>query len=212
MLKKLKKIFLKNSHISEYEKKKTCDRTIHFKGGKPTKFQIGDHTYINGLTIYSWGELSTISIGKYCSIADEVSFIAGGEHHKDWVSTFPFSDRWRLNIKVPNEVLTKGNIAIGHDVWIGNGVTVLSGVTIGNGAIIGANAVVAKDIPPYAIVVGNPAKVIKYRFSQKVVLALLRIEWWNWAEEEIIAAQLLFSDTEEFVKKFDQVNSSILTN
>ena len=80
----------------------------------------------------------------------------------------------------PGDILYKGDINVGNDVWIGNNVIVMPGVTIGNGAVIGAGAVVTKDVPPYAIVGGNPAKVIKYRFTEKQIEKLLEIKWWNW--------------------------------
>ena len=83
---------------------------------------------------------------------------------------------------------SKGDIVVGSDVWIGFGVTLLSGVTVGHGAIVGAKAVVAKSVPPYAVVVGNPARIVKYRFDNDTIRALLGLEWWrNWSDQEIVA-------------------------
>ncbi|WP_178863893.1 CatB-related O-acetyltransferase [Thiomicrorhabdus cannonii] len=200
----IKKIFCKTDHSLERDRKKTRDRHIRFKGGKPTEVKIGDHSYINGLTIYSWGNHSKVVIGKYCSIADEVTIIAGGEHRKERVSTFPFADRWCLNSLSQSETLAKGDVLIGHDVWIGHGATLLSGITIGHGAIIGAKAVVAKDVAPYAIVVGNPAKVINFRFSEEIIAAMLEINWWDWSEENIEASQSFFENPQYFIKAFWQ--------
>lgn len=205
MLRMIKKLFLRKDESSVRERKKTRDRYIQFKGGKPTDVKVGDHTYINGLTVYSWGDFSRVGIGKYCSIADEVTFVVGGEHHKDWISTFPFYDRWQLDFNVPSTIFTKGDIFVGHDVWIGHGATILSGVSIGNGAIVGAKTVVAKDVPDYAIVVGNPARVIRYRFSEDIISTLLKIQWWDWPEERIESEQLLFQDPEGFVESFRRV-------
>jgi acetyltransferase-like isoleucine patch superfamily enzyme len=192
-------------HETARERKKLRDRHIEFKGGKPTDLNIGDHSYINGMKIYSWGTLSRVSIGKYCSIADDVTLIAGGEHHTGWVSSFPFIDRWQLKDTIffdRKGSQTKGDISIGHDVWIGHGVTILSGVTIGHGAVIGAMAVIAKDVPPYAVVVGNPAKIIKYRFDSLMINAFLKIEWWNWPDTDVEQTQYLFSSPEKFVEMF----------
>lgn len=203
MKKIYKKMFLwMFPNLNEREKKKTRNRNVQFKGGKPTIMDIGAHSYINGMTIYSWGESSKVVIGKYCSIADEVVLIAGGEHHQNWVSTFPFINRWNLDgYDLPSS--SKGNIDIGHDVWIGHGATILSGVSIGSGAIIGAMAVVSKDVPPYAVVVGNPAKVIKYRFNEAIIKDFLKIQWWDWPDEKIENEQLLFAKPEVFVDTFN---------
>lgn len=127
----------------------------------------------------------TVTIGNYCSIADRVVFIAGGEHDKDWVSTYPFIERLKLeNLVKFKKPRFKGNISIGNDVWIGHGATILSGVSIGDGAVVGAMSVVTKDVPPYAIVVGSPAKVIKYRFTESQIEKLMKIQWWNYSEDK----------------------------
>lgn len=207
------KLFLRHASSNiERERKKLRDRNVEFKGGKPTNLKVGDHSYINGMKIYSWGNLSKVSIGKYCSIADEVTLIAGGEHHKDWVSSFPFIDRWQLKdyVRIEEESSqTKGDISIGHDVWIGHGATILSGITIGDGAVIGAMSVISKDVPPYAVVVGNPAKIIKYRFNISMIDAFLKIQWWNWPDHQVEQAQSLFSLPEKFIKHFLDRNDEI---
>ena len=98
---------------------------------------------------------------------------------------------------------SKGNINIENDVWIGAYSTIMSGVKIGNGAVIGASSVVTKDIPPYAIVAGNPAKIIKYRFTEEQIVSLLKIEWWNWDEYKIKdeSFDLWSNNIDEFIKK-----------
>ena len=203
MVKKIiKKFFRRKEVVPPREHKKNRDHNVQFKGGKPTDIEIGDYSYMNGLIVYSWGKQTQITIGKICSIADEVTIIAGGEHHKKEVSTFPFLDRWELSNETRISNFTKGNITIGHDVWVGHGATLLSGVSIGHGAIFGAKAVVAKNVPAYAIVVGNPAKVISYRFSNEVIESLLAINWWDWSAELIEKEIELFKNTEEFLEVY----------
>lgn len=110
----------------------------------------------------------------------------GGEHCIGWITTFPFPEHLPEFKKDPHWRV-KGDVVIGNDVWIGHGACLLSGVTIGDGAVVGAWAVVAKDIPPYAIAVGNPARVIKYRFSEDVIKRLMEVKWWDLPDEKINA-------------------------
>lgn len=129
-------------------------------------------------------------IGKFCAIAKGVEFVMNGANHRmDAVTTYPFyimgGDWGGAIAPVKDELPLKGDTVLGNDIWIGQNVTVMPGVHIGDGAIIGANSTVASDIPPYAIAVGNPCRVVKYRFKQKLIDYLLRIQWWNWDIEKI---------------------------
>lgn len=132
-----------------------------------------------------------LSIGKFCSIACGARFIFTSANHRlDALSTYPFPiffDEWgRENVGNITEAWTnKGDITVGNDVWIGYEAVILSGVTIGDGAVIGARAVVTKDVVPYAIVGGVPAKTIRKRFPQEVEDELLRLRWWDWPRERI---------------------------
>lgn len=127
-------------------------------------------------------------IGKFCMIASGVTFIMNGANHlTDAISSYPFAvfgNGWEKAMEgkaYPN----KGDIIIGNDVWIGYNATIMAGVTVGDGAIIGANATVVKDVAPYAIVGGNPAKAIRKRFDERTIEKLLQLEWWNWDIQKI---------------------------
>ena len=129
-------------------------------------------------------------IGKFCSIACGAKFIFNSANHTlSSVSTYPFPiffEEWGLNIKdVAAAWDNKGDIIIGNDVWIGYEAVIMAGVTVGDGAIIGTRAVVTKDVPPYTIVGGVPAKPIRKRFDNETLDELLKIRWWDWPEEKI---------------------------
>lgn len=136
--------------------------------------------------VTDWGEGAVLKIGKYCAFGAGVHVLLGGNHRTDWISTYPFNviDP-EFSWVASGHPTTKGNVEIGNDVWIGQQVLILSGVKIGDGACIGAQAVVAKDVPPYAIVVGNPGSVVRKRFTDTEIESLLRIEWWKWDEARV---------------------------
>lgn len=131
-----------------------------------------------------------LKIGKFCSIACGAKFLFNSANHAlDSLSTYPFPlffEEWNLEKEKVTEAWdNRGDIVIGNDAWIGYEAVILSGVTIGDGAIIGTRAVVTKDVPPYTIVGGVPAKPIRKRFDEKVIKELLKIKWWDWTEEKI---------------------------
>ena len=135
--------------------------------------------------VLEWGEGGELSIGRFCSIAEEVTILLGGEHRTDWVSTYPFAEMTGADVPGTGHPRSKGKVAIGHDVWIGRGALILSGVTLSSGCVVGAHAVVSKSVPPYAIVAGNPARVVRMRFDEGTIAALLETAWWDWPIERI---------------------------
>lgn len=164
-------------------------------------------TYFDrNVNIISWSDEYHIHLGKYNSIGRDCNFFLHANHRVDWITTTsqlwgpvtPETAEMHMNMGHPT---CKGDIIIENDVWIGAKSTIMSGVKIHNGAVVGANSVVTRDVPPFAIVVGNPAKIVKYRFTEEQIDSLLKISWWDWDEERIRAeAMMLWSDKiDEFI-------------
>lgn len=152
----------------------------------PAKVEIGDFTY--GFPIVrSWGEDARLKIGKFCSIGEHVQIYLGGNHHTDWLTTYPFNVLLKDQYPgIDGEcAATKGDVIIGNDVWIANDVMILSGVTIGDGAVIAAGAVVSEDVGPYEIVGGVPAYFLKFRDA---VYNTKTPAWWDWPLEKLAEA------------------------
>lgn len=166
---------------------------------------IGDYTYISNN-----GKISFTTMGKFCSIGPNL-LCGWGIHPTDGISTSPmfYSTRKQNGYSLTNEdkIVERKRITIGNDVFIGANVTILDGVTIGDGAVIGAGAVVSKDIPPYAVAVGVPIRIIRYRFSEKQIAALLRIRWWDRDEECLQDVSDSFFDIDAFIAKYDPLSS-----
>jgi acetyltransferase-like isoleucine patch superfamily enzyme len=152
-------------------------------------YTIGDHSY--GRPKVRFPESGAkLSIGRFCSIADGVEILLGGNHRLDFVTTYPFGAMtgvWPEAAGRDDHHASKGDVSIGHDVWLGSQCMILSGVTIDTGAVIAARAVVTKDVPAYAVVGGNPAKVIRIRFEADVVARLLASRWWDLPRERVAA-------------------------
>lgn len=151
---------------------------------------IGSNTTVNGPNTEFYSLEFPIKIGNFCSIARGTNI---QEHNHDSKCITTYFIKYRIfNDKYGTDAVSKGAIEIGNDVWIGTGSTILTGVKIGDGAVIAANSVVVNDVPPYAIVGGTPAKVLKYRFSNEIIKELLEIKWWDWEIEKIKKNKDLF--------------------
>ena len=163
---------------------------------------VGDYTmyndFVNDPTLFEKNNVlyhypingDRLQIGKFCSIACGARFIFNSANHTlSSLSTYPFPlffEEWGLEkADVSKAWDNKGDIVVGNDVWIGYEAVIMAGVTVGDGAVIGARAVVTKDVPPYTIVGGVPAKPIRKRFSENVISSLLELRWWDWSEEKI---------------------------
>jgi acetyltransferase-like isoleucine patch superfamily enzyme len=165
-------------------------------------------TYFDrNVNIITWSDDYEIRLGKYNSIGRDCNFFLHANHRHDWITTS--SQLWgpvtpeiaEMHMKMGHPTCN-GDIEIGNDVWIGAHSTIMSGVKIGNGAVVAAKSVVTKDVPPYAIVGGNPARIIKYRFDKSQIEKLLNISWWDWDEDKIREnAELMWSsDVDKFIE------------
>jgi acetyltransferase-like isoleucine patch superfamily enzyme len=197
---------------------------------RPGALSVGTRTYAARTTlIRTWAPSERIEIGAWCSIAGEVRIVhpgvseeftdpdgrsvslrLRGNHRLETATTFPIGivlEDQAFDILPPDGSLQSAPLRIGSDVWIGYRATILGPATIGHGAVIGAGSVVAGDVPPYAIVAGNPARVLRMRFPAEVVERLLRIAWWDWPEEQVIArGEWFLRPVIEFVDQFDPAN------
>jgi acetyltransferase-like isoleucine patch superfamily enzyme len=167
--------------------------------GNDKGLTLGRHSYV-GDCLFLFDPIVTIR--NFSSVASQVIFFGGCEHpsvmNKMAVSNFPFGRDWGEYTQTGS----RGPITIGSDVWIGERVTVMDGVTIGDGAIIGAGAVVGGNVPDYAVVVGNPGRVKRMRFSYDIVDKLRKIAWWNWEDEVIRMAMADMNNIDVFVDKY----------
>lgn len=150
---------------------------------------IGAHTYGNPIINTYVYDDTKLTIGKYCALSETALIMLGGQHPVDTVSQYPFRINWKLpGAGKDGNPTPSADTVIGNDVIINQRTFIRSGVTIGDGAVIGSNANVTKDVPPYAIMGGNPARVIRYRATPEQIEALLQIKWWDWSEADIMDA------------------------
>lgn len=161
--------------------------------------EVGDYTYYDdpaGVERFEEHVLyhfdfvgDKLIIGKFCSLAAETRFIMnGGNHPTTWLTTYPFPVFADWSPATPVTWPHRGDTVVGHDVWIGYGATIMPGITIGDGAILATGSVVTKDVPAYAVVGGNPATVLRYRFEDTTIKRLLALQWWHWPADRITRA------------------------
>jgi acetyltransferase-like isoleucine patch superfamily enzyme len=173
---------------------------------------MAEHSYGRPTVHVYAGDRHCVRVGRFCSLASGVEFFVGGMHRADWISTYPFRVRFEMpGALTDGQPHSRGDIKIGNDVWIAAGATVLSGVTIGDGAVVGAGAVVSRDVRPYGVVTGNPAREVRRRFDDEAVDALLRIAWWDWPLEQILenVDGLSSPDIAEFISRFGSRSGSV---
>lgn len=166
------------------------------------RIHLGRHSYSFGTAIvYDTNSTHTITVGNFCSIAEGVEFMLDGGHRHDFITSSPLHTLGQLGPPGHN---SGASITIEHDVWIGRDALILPGVTIGTGAVIGSRAVVAKDVPPYAIVVGNPGRAVRRRFTDAECEVLLASRWWEWPDDKVLAARddLWSGDVSRFAERW----------
>lgn len=166
---------------------------------------IGAHTY-GDIELIDSNNSDDINIGKFTSIGPNVKIICGNHNYK-FVSNYPFKSIWNTFWKPLDDIddhIYNGVTYIGNDVWIGHSVIIKGGINISDGAVIAAGSVVTKDVPPYAIVGGSPAKILKYRFEKEQIQKLLKIKWWEWSDEKINEnlEQIMSEKIDSFIEKF----------
>ncbi len=175
---------------------------FHARYKKRPDFRYGTFSY--GMpVIRDWGQKPggpKVTIGNYCSFGKNVQIMLDGDHHPNWVTCYPLPSTFPGIM--PHKLTAKGDVVIGNDVWLGSDSIILPGVTIGDGAIVGAGAVVSRDVPAYAVAVGNPARVVRQRFNDTQIAALLQIAWWQWPEDKVkqFMPLLCQPDIDEFIK------------
>lgn len=156
---------------------------------------VGRHTYaIPDVETFRHDD-TKLEIGNYTSIAAKVTFLLGGNHPLDRATTFPLREKLLLSgAGTDGFPSSKGSIVVGSDVWIGYGSLIVSGVSIGHGAVVAAGSVVVNDVPPYAIVGGCPARIIKYRLDPDLARRFIDVAWWDWPEGDVVRAASILAD------------------
>lgn len=169
-----------------------------------SKHSVGRFTYgLPRVIDFQDKNAGKLHIGSFCSIAENVTILLSGNHRVDWVTTYPFNKVLKSFANKDGHPTGKGDVIIGNDVWIGMDSLILSGVKIGDGSVIGARSVVTKDVEPYTIVAGNPARYLKHRFNSEQIQQLITLKWWDkdieWIERNMDL--LLDNDIDTFIQE-----------
>lgn len=172
---------------------------------------IGSYTYAGSLCCRLYSKHEKILIGSFCSIADQVVVMGGGNHRTDRCTTYPLSRIFSMiDPETDVEIPSKATV-IGSDCWIGMKTTILPGLEIGHGSVIGACSVVTRDVPPYHIAAGNPARIIRSRFSETVIQQSLQIQWWSWPITSIHKAHKLLYQNPEYYSELEWMQLKTLS-
>ncbi len=169
----------------------------------PTGVTLGRHSYgVVRSGVFKASPAAPLTVGAFCSIADAVMFLCDANHSLNAVTTFPVH---KLILKQGDRDFNptrRVGITVGNDVWIGRGALIMPGVSIGDGAIVGGGSVVTKDVAPFSVVAGNPARFVRHRVEPALAASLSEIAWWNWPDEKIVAeADALAGPVEAFVER-----------
>lgn len=205
---KLAKLFIPDLYLLEEIKKERQPQVVNSVLEEPVKLyapcsitdsKVGKYSYIS-----EGAKISLTDIGRFCSIGPGL-LCGWGIHPLNGISTSPmfYSTRKQngFSLGETDKIEERKKISIGNDVFIGANVTILDGVTIGDGAVIGAGCVVSKDVPAYAVAAGVPMQILRYRFEEEQVKALLQMQWWNWPEDQLNKIEQSFFDIRSFVEK-----------
>lgn len=180
----------------------------------PQPKSVGKYTYIStSMKIISWDPTAEVHIGKFCSISSDLTIFLGGNHNSQWATTYPFG---HINQSIFTKCSGKGHpkltggVNIGNDVWIGAGVTIMGGVNIGDGAIIANNSHVVRDVAPYTVAGGNPAKFLYHRFTPEITQKLLEVKWWDLQDDVIneLSPLLCSNRFGELFKEIEKVKNA----
>jgi acetyltransferase-like isoleucine patch superfamily enzyme len=169
---------------------------------------LGKHSYKGDVLVQTWSQQNVrVFTGAYCSLGTNIRFIIDGNHYMNTMSTFPFHV---LYPEIQPNNYGKSVPTVGNDVWIGTDAVIYSGVDIGDGVVIAGQSVVTKTVPPYAVVAGNPARIVKYRFDEHTIRELLEVKWWE-LPDDFIRNQLLpvQSNICEVIRRCRQFRESI---
>jgi acetyltransferase-like isoleucine patch superfamily enzyme len=182
---------------------------VHANGEIPAGVRVGRHSYgFDAETFCVFMRDARIEVGAFCSIGPDVRILAGSEHITSRATTFPLN-ALLFDPEGGNalDAIDRGITTIGNDVWIGLGAIVLSGIVVGDGAVIGAGTVLSRSVPPYAVVAGNPARILRYRFDEETCSRLLRLQWWEWSDAEIAELKAPFmADVSVFLEQAERLH------